>query len=639
MCFVSFTKLQKAGFEYESQTGNLNRLTDPLGRTTTYTYAPNGIDLLEIRRVNGQSTDLISSTTYNSQHQPLTITDVAGQATTYTYLPDGRLQTAVSPPRAGLTLAQRTTTYSYYPDNAPTGAGRAQTVTGPSTSQGSPVTTYTYDGYGRVRTETDSGGYTLTFDYDALDRQTKVTYPDGTYEETIYNRLDAEKRRDRLGRWSHTFHDALRRVVSTRDPAGRTTTQQWCSCGSLDKLIDANNNATTWERDLQGRVTREVRPNGSAKEFTYETTTSRLKKVKDAKNQETQFSYYLDNKVQQISYVNAQVTTPNVSFTYDSTEGRLATMTDGEGTTNYSYNPVTSSPSLGADHLASVDGPLSNDTISYAYDELGRDVSRTLNAVTTTWAYDELGRLTTLGDPIGNFTYAYVGTTGRSSSVGYPNGQTTTYSYYPVSGDQRLQEIHNKRPGGATLSRFTSTYDAVGNFTNWTQQTDSDPAKAYDFGYDAAGEVTSAVYRTTDPTPTVLKRYGYAYDPAGNRTTEQVDDAATQSSYDNMNRLTGQQPGGALLFKGTTSEPATVTVQGKPATTTSANAFAGTAQVTSGTGTVEVKATDPSGNVRTNTYQVTQSGSSASITYDANGNTTTGREPTSGTPRTGWSRW
>ena len=94
-----------------------------------------------------------------------------------------------------------------------------------------------------------------------------------------------------------------------------------------------------------------------------------------------------------------------------------------------------------------------------------------------------------------------------------------------------------------------------------------------------------------------------------------------------MNRLTSTQPGGSLLFKGTSSEAGTVTVQSKPAATTPVGggptqAFEGKAQVGSGTTTVEVKATDPSGNIRTNTYQVSQSGTSKTLTYDANGNLT-----------------
>ena len=91
--------------------------------------------------------------------------------------------------------------------------------------------------------------------------------------------------------------------------------------------------------------------------------------------------------------------------------------------------------------------------------------------------------------------------TGRPVSLAYPNGQTTTYDYLDNLGDRRLREIHNKRPGGATLSRFEYTYDAVGNIRTWLQQADSDPPNVYDFGYDPADQLTAAILKTTDPTP------------------------------------------------------------------------------------------------------------------------------------------
>jgi YD repeat-containing protein len=89
----------------------------------------------------------------------------------------------------------------------------------------------------------------VRYEYDALDRVTKVTYPDGTYEETLCDKLDAAWMRDRKGRWTHNVYDALRRMTSTTDPLGRTVTQQWCRCGSLDAIVDANGNETRWKRE------------------------------------------------------------------------------------------------------------------------------------------------------------------------------------------------------------------------------------------------------------------------------------------------------------------------------------------------------------------------------------------------------
>ncbi len=603
--------------------GKVCKATDPLGRETRYTYGTNNvadavcttgssIDLLETRQVNGQSTDLLESRTYDSQHRPLTITNASGQTTTLTYNAQGQVLTVVTPPRAGLSQAQRTTTYSYDTD------GRRQSITGPATGT---TTSYTYDGYGRMRTVTDSENYTVTYDYDALDRRTKITYPDGTYEQTVYNRLDAEQQRDRLGRWTHTFYDALRRPVAVRDPLGRTTTRQWCNCGSLDKVIDANNNATTWERDLQGRVTREIRPDGSAWEDTYENTTSRLKQLKDPKNQIIGYEYFLDNNLKQATYTNAVVTTPTVSFTYDAVYDRPATMADGTGTTTYTYNPITASPSLGAGELASLDGPLSNDTVSYTYDELARIATRGLSGFVSSFNYDALGRLTSQGSPVGNFTYSYDGTTFRPLSLSYPNGQTTQYTYFPNSGEHRLQQIKHLAPGATTISKYDYTYDLVGNTATWSQQVGAGTAKVYALGYDATDQLTMAAVTGPIPLP-VPNRFAYSYDPVGNRAAEQLDDAVTGATHNNRNELTSRQAGGALLFRGSVNEAATVTVGGKPAQVAPDNSFVGQAQVPSGTSNVAVAATDPSGNTRTNTYQVGQSGSTVNYTYDANGNLT-----------------
>lgn len=92
--------------------------------------------------------------------------------------------------------------------------------------------------------------------------------------------------------------------------------------------------------------------------------------------------------------------------------------------------------------------------------------------------------------------------------------------------------------------------------------------------------------------------------------------------YNNLNRLTQQRPGGVLRFAGTVNEPATVTIQGRPAVVGPDNAFAGAVSVMSGTNTVTIAAIDGSGNASTQQYQVDASGTADSVTYDANGNLT-----------------
>jgi YD repeat-containing protein len=126
----------------------------------------------------------------------LTVTDPKNETTTFAYDSNGYLQ-GISGPIAGAT------------------------------------TTFAYDGFGRVRTVTDSEGYTITVDYDAADRPVRVTFPDGTYTQEIYNRLDPEWTRDRLGRWTLTQYDALRHLVLVEDPLQRKTLFEYCPCGAL----------------------------------------------------------------------------------------------------------------------------------------------------------------------------------------------------------------------------------------------------------------------------------------------------------------------------------------------------------------------------------------------------------------------
>ena len=610
-------------YEYNSY-GQTTKATDPLGRETLYEYAANGLDLTQVKQKNAASPggyDVLATLTYNTRHLPLTLTDAAAQTTRFTYTPLGQLTSATTPPRAGL-AENRTTTLSYDP------SGYLLGLSGPATGA---TLGYTYDGYGRVRTLAGPDGYKLTYDYDPLDRPTRVTYPDATYEEATYEKLDVSRVRDRLGRTTHIFRDPLARVGAVTDPLGRTTRYEWCNCGGLDKLIDPNGNATTWERDEQSRVTREIKPDGKDVLFVYEATTSRLKEAHDALSprQVKSYAYFLDDNLKQVSYSNAVVATPTVSFTYDTVYGRLESMSDGIGTTSYGYHPMGGSPGLGAGQLSSIQTPLpggGSSTVSYTYDEWGRVKSRGLTGATQSYGYDALGRIASESSPVGSFAWAYDGATARPLSLTYPNAQNTQYSYFPASGDFRLQQIKHLAPAAVLLSQFDYTYDAVGNIKTWAQQLQPSPTKVYDFGYDAADQLLAATLKSSDPVPVLLKRYGYAYDLAGNRTAEQSDDTTLARTYNNRNQLTSPPPqaGGALFFRGTVNEPARVNVQGQSSSMTAPpqNRFESQVPLSSGTNTVAVAATDAGGNTRTNTYQVTAPTNTGTYTYNANGSLT-----------------
>lgn len=635
---VSPTQTEIRRFEY-SQQGRLKKYTDPVGRTTEYTYQTNGgiDDLATVKQANpaalsGNGYDLLASYTYtdathpNSIHRPLTFTDAARQQWTFVYNSFGQLTTVETPPRAGIS-ENRTTTLEY------DGQGYLARLTGPS-----PQATYSfgYDTVGRARSATDPSGYTVLADYDALDRVIKTTYPDGSFEQTTYDRLDATEWRDRQGRVTSTLYDALRRPISVRDPAGRVLRYEWCNCGSLSALIDARDNATRWERDDQNRVTKETRADSTIKTWQYRAKAGYLWKATNARAHTATRDYYLDGRLKQVA--NSDPNTPGFTLLYDSVYPRLSQVTDEAGLWQYGYYPVPAlapAPTqLGATQVSTVDGPLANDTLGFTYDELGRRRSRTLASTTLGWDYDLLGRTSQHTTPMGAFTFGYDGGTSRLLSVLYPSGQSTTYSYRPPSQDLRLEHIYNRKPGGAQLSHFAYTYDTVGNIQTWLNEVENQPTRTWTYGYDRADQLLSARLPGPDGTSNP-ETYAYAYDDAGNRIAEQaanlnaapplIEGVRSTWSYNAMNQLVNQSAAaGPVAMRGTTNEPATVTVGGQPASTQASSpgvAFDGTSTPDANS-EVTVQATDMSGLTTSNKYQIPASTGPRSFLYDLDGNMT-----------------
>jgi RHS repeat-associated protein len=499
--------------------GKVTNSVDPAGRTLSLLYDTNDIDLLEVRQIR-TGNDLLARITYNSQHRPLSATDAAGQTTTYTYNARGQVLTVTNPKNEVTTLI--------YDAN-----GYLVAVDGPLPGSND-LTVMTYDGFGRLRTITDVSGYTLTFDYDNLDRLTRTTFPDSTFTQYSYDRLDCNEFVDRALRLTSFTHDNMRQLTSTTDPLGRTTLFDWCRCGALKSITDPMGRRTSWVRDVQGRRTAKLYNDGSQVTYIYESTTSRLRQVTDERQQSTVYTYNIDDTPRSISYVNASVATPSVSFTYDPDYRRISSITDGIGTKNYSYNPISSPPVLGAGELASTTGPLPSETATYEYDKLGRAVQKTMDGVVTISAFDAAGRIIGVSNALGAFTYAYDGSSRRLVSEIYPNGQTATIGYGNNLQDFVFQQITNAI-AATPISQFSYSHDIPrGQITAWSQQAGSQSPSLFSFAYDDADQLLSA---TVTNSGVLVDAFGYSYDPAGNRLTELVGGTAATSTYNALNQL------------------------------------------------------------------------------------------------------
>ncbi|HWY53045.1 MAG TPA: RHS repeat-associated core domain-containing protein [Terriglobales bacterium] len=508
--------------------GKLASVTDPVGRATFYDYDPsNGVDLLSIRQQTSPTVlSNIARFTYNSQRLPVTYTDAAGQTTTYSYNSAGQLSQVANP-------LNETTEYVY------DGLGYLTRVINPN---GKTAASFTYDASGRVATHTDSEGYTVSFAYDAADRLTIETYPDGTTRQYTWNRLDLSSVKDRQGRTTQYSYDAVRDLIAVTDPLGRKTKFGYYENGKLKTLTDPNGNVTTWNIDVQDRVTAKVYADGKQFTNTYEASTSRLKSVSDPLGQTKQYGYALDDQMTSINYLNAHNPTPNVNFAYDTYFRRLVSMTDGSGTTQYEYQVVGA---LGALHLLKEVGPYKNSAIAYQYDATGRMIGREVDTTSTeNFGYDKLGRLTLHASPLGTFALDYLGQTAQPTSRRLSESLSTEWTHEgsthdsdfksgPVrtewTYDSNKQDRHLlriKNGGEARNYHLTTTPEKL---ITHIDETGAERPHSWSYVYDAAGRLIQASSNETE--------YAYAYDPADNIVSIEGPAGTKNGNYNNVNQV------------------------------------------------------------------------------------------------------
>lgn len=413
--------------------------------------------------------------------------------------------------------------------------------------------TYTWASGGQLGSVGDSEGYVVRETYDALDRNTKTIYPDGTTEQVVWQALDPIFEIDRVGRTTRHEYDSMDQLVGTMDPSGRQTKYSWCACGSIASLTDPNGHITLWHHDLEGRVTQKVYPDSTAINYVFEPTNRLLSSRTDALGQTTNLVHNQDGSLAGISYMNAVHATPSVIFTYDPHFFRPTLVQTGIGsgafTYGYTYNNYATDPFgtaiTGGGRLATITNSLLPDaTISFNYDALGRTTDRFIGSNNhVVWQYDSIGRVTSENDvgTLGEFTYRYVDDasyvtydkgTSRLAQIKYPgtNGPTANFAWYSPALDERLKQINNLTGGSNPLglSQFNYAYDPQGQITTWQQQ-QTRHTPGYKLCYDPAGqlvsdEAESGVPAAPNPVPPISDKHYFAYDPAANRTAVQQDD-------------------------------------------------------------------------------------------------------------------
>jgi RHS repeat-associated protein len=663
---------------YEPLSGNLTQTTDPDGRSVRWNYDPmtttvflggaivpvGAVDLnsVEVQEPGGAWRSLGTYFGYTN-HRPTLIGRPDGTLTTIAYNANGQPAT-VTTAKGGNTL---TTRYTY--DSPASGLLLTVEQTSPvDPAQFVTVAQFTYDGARRVRTATDAQGYTVTYDYDALDRPVQVTHPDTSTEQVSYMQdgkmlLQATGTKDRLGRWTRTRYNAIGQPVMVIDPSFHNTLYEWCRCGSLSRLTDAMTKTTTWKRDIQGRVVYKELSDGKRQNYTYQPLSGRLATFAfpndvDLARATYRLSYALSGQLLKKDYTDAAMA--DVTFEYNDFLGRMTKMTDGLGVTLPTYNALTSG-TAGAGQIATLNGPLANDTLRYSYDWVGRayktevvaddgtTVTRTEQA-----GFDALGRVTQVVNDLGTFTptFAAGNLTALPDSVSLPGGWSSTYTRHPLSAATpanaaanignalRLASITHTDTASAPRQSHAYTYTLDGNISTWAMST-----RSWALEHDALGQLT-ALTSTLTATGALEEKRSWQYDAAGNLLSRTTEQGATKQvemrQYAGHDQLASLGGPGRTLIDGTVDKPSAVTVAvggaaAQPArvtgqTPTGPWRFQREAEFPVGDTTLTITATDGSGNVRTQSYTVNVSDTETrTLAYDATGNLLTKTWLNSGT--------
>jgi RHS repeat-associated protein len=247
--------------------------------------------------------------------------------------------------------------------------GFDKVVSGGSTTYESTIT-YTYDEVGRLVEAADSATGSITFEYDDFDRLTSETSPQGTV--------------------SYTYDDAGRRTSMT--VTGRSAVNY--TYDNADRLtgISQGSNSIAYGYDNANHRTSVTLTNGLVVEYGYDvasnltnitykqgaTSLGDLTYEYDATRRRTRVggSYSRTGLPSALSSAtfddgNEMTQRASTSLSYDA-NGNLTS----DGTNTYTWNA--------RNQLASISGGVS---ASFAYDALGRRVSKTVNSQTTAYLH------------------------------------------------------------------------------------------------------------------------------------------------------------------------------------------------------------------------------------------------------------
>ena len=381
---------------------------------------------------------------------------------------------------------------------------------------------YVLDGAGnRVREEVrDSSGVlrrVLDRLFDTASRMTRVTGASGQATQLRYdavgNLLETE---NPVGTISKSTYDGVGRPTRQIDDLGGINAEmryEYAANGQVERVVDPKGLATTYAYDGFGQLVTQTSPDTGITQFTYDRLGNTLTRT-DARGVTAQYEYDAIGRSTAVRFADPAA---DIHYVYDQPSsqcsageragiGRLSSMIDPSGRTEYCYSPVGDL----VRRVQVVEGQAL--VLRYAYAPSGRLQSMTYpDGSLVDYGYDTLGQVNSVGiTPAGGTRQVLLQGTqalpfGPEKSWTFGNGRRLDRSY---DQDYRPLTISDDRDGLNVAFGF----DGAGNIASLT---DGGPqGQGATLGYDALGRLTS--FRDAQ---TGVAIEHYSYDATGNRLT------------------------------------------------------------------------------------------------------------------------
>ncbi|MET4571294.1 RHS repeat-associated protein [Stenotrophomonas rhizophila] len=379
---------------------------------------------------------------------------------------------------------------------------------------------YVLDGAGnRVREEVrDSSGVlrrVLDRLFDTASRMTRVTGASGQATQLRYdavgNMLETE---NPVGTISKSTYDGVGRPTRQIDDLGGINAEmryEYAANGQVERVVDPKGLATTYAYDGFGQLVTQTSPDTGITQFTYDRLGNTLTRT-DARGVTAQYEYDAIGRTAAVRFADPAA---DIQYVYDQPSsqcpageragiGRLSSMIDPSGRTDYCYSPVGDL----VRRVQVVEGQAL--VLRYAYAPSGRLQSMTYpDGSLVDYGYDTLGQVNSVGvTPAGGTREVLLQGVqtlpfGPVQSWTFGNGRRLDRSY---DLDYRPVSISDGRDGLNVAFGF----DDAGNIASLT---DGGPQGqgAY-LGYDALGRLIAL--RDAESGVAIEE---YSYDATGNR--------------------------------------------------------------------------------------------------------------------------